>query len=207
MTLQSLRFTRLVEGRELLLPPLTHTPVEFPPSDEWFEVENISDGTLNVKLDVELQPVISSLVSIEVLSRSSNMKLSYFPLSPAGRIQLRVRATPRLDSKLPLNFKELPTSFGVLIVRPEDHPMETITLRGSLIPVCFSSPFFLRNFLFFSSFVDSSSSSSNWSRVLLFSFLQKECTLTWRWVLQKKEPREIVSRSRIPLLLFLFSLQ
>eukprot|EP01133_Synstelium_polycarpum_P011912 gene11912-13878_t len=132
-TLRVLNFGRLTEGA-LNIPTLYHPPLvgTSAQSDDWFTIENTSNRSLKLTVDVELATPFDSLISAELVHRSSNAPIPSFSLRPAETIEVRVRAKPRSDSRLTANY-EGPVVFGQISVATNLYPVEIVQLKGTLV--------------------------------------------------------------------------
>ncbi|GAM18857.1 hypothetical protein SAMD00019534_020320 [Acytostelium subglobosum LB1] len=133
-TLRVITFGRLVDN-EFIVPTLYHPPTasSATQSDEWFTIENTSNKSLKINVDVELLPHIQELINVEVIHKSSNAPIPSFSLRPSELIEVRVRAKPKPDSKLPQQY-DLLSQFGRICINTNLYPIEVVPLRGSILP-------------------------------------------------------------------------
>ncbi len=107
------------------------------PNDEWFAIENTSSQTLKVKLDAVLEEPLRELVTLQILSRVSNVPLSSVSLVAGEVLEVRVRVQGRDEAKIPARLAHVPLVFGSLLVTSEmtqQDVTERVVLRGSLVP-------------------------------------------------------------------------
>ncbi|KAL6074415.1 Autophagy-related protein 2 [Balamuthia mandrillaris] len=136
--LQRLSYRRLTDDNELVFSsPLMHpTPPDVPPPDEWFTIINTFDKPLEIQLSGQLNPAMADLISLRLLSRTSNTPLSKFTLPVGGSIDVKVRVMARKDSRMPSNwgkkYKDYP--LGKLLLQCANNFTETVWLHGSLTP-------------------------------------------------------------------------
>ncbi|KAF2076702.1 hypothetical protein CYY_002015 [Polysphondylium violaceum] len=136
-TLRVLSFGRLLEQGEFVLPTIYHPPLinYNQPSqlDDWFTIENTSNKTLKINSEVELFSQFEQLLQIELVHKASNTPIPSFSLRPSEVIEVRIRSKPRADSRLVEKFEEIVT-FGKIILNTNLYPVETIPLRGTILP-------------------------------------------------------------------------
>ena len=146
VSLFQLKFGRLSNG-ELLLPAIYYPqPDQATPCDSWFQISNASDEEVKFDVTVELSPEVTEILSIDVMSRFSNSLMrGLTALPPQGTIDIKIRATARLESRrlseisrhlanpdgvtfgrVCVNLRQ-PDNDGVIGVR------EDIPLRGTIV--------------------------------------------------------------------------
>eukprot|EP01135_Chromosphaera_perkinsii_P011921 Nk52_evm38s2531 gene=Nk52_evmTU38s2531 len=143
----NLHFSRLGDNDDIVLPALcfpSHTSAR--PCSEWFTVENISksDELARFVVFVVLDEPFDELLSVEIVSRSSNAPLSQIALGHFEMLDVRVKVVFRLEKlKALLKYREELTRpearFGKICFRSlndynaeDELPTETIDLRGTI---------------------------------------------------------------------------
>ncbi|GAB5587420.1 hypothetical protein Unana1_02320 [Umbelopsis nana] len=114
MTIFELRFERLNDN-SILLPVLFHPLAsQNVPCDNWFTICNTTDDDTKFEIGAEIAPDLKSLIKLDVLSRYSNTPLKGgFTLNPRGKIEIRVRAYPIENARLPTDRPDLLDSNGI----------------------------------------------------------------------------------------------
>ncbi|KAI8577331.1 hypothetical protein K450DRAFT_252656 [Umbelopsis ramanniana AG] len=114
MTIFELGFERL-NNNSILLPVLSHPlAAQNVPCDNWFTICNTTDDDTKFEIGAEIAPDLKSLIKLNVLSRYSNTPLKGgFTLNPRGKIEIRVRAYPIEDARLPVDRPDLLDPSGI----------------------------------------------------------------------------------------------
>lgn len=114
MTIFELRFERLNDN-SILLPVLLHPLAsQNVPCDNWFTICNTTDDDTKFEIGAEIAPDLKALIKLDVLSRYSNTPLKGgFTLNPRGKIEIRVRAYPIEDARLPVDRPDLLDPNGI----------------------------------------------------------------------------------------------
>lgn len=114
MTIFELSFERLTDN-ELVLPVLMHPLAsQNVPCDNWFTICNTTDDDTRFEIGAEIVPDLKPLIKLDVLSRYSNTPLKGgFTLNPQGKIEIRVRAHPIEDTRLPIDRPDLLDPEGI----------------------------------------------------------------------------------------------
>lgn len=150
LTLNELKFERLVEG-ELILPQLLYPQVSTNIAcDTWFTIVNSAEEDIKFEIGMSLAPDVAEFIRIEILSRFSNSPLvGSITLAPAGVIEVRVRAYPKENVRIPVDnpsAKYLTNpdglTFGAISVTPKKpgddaskRMVENIPVRGKITEV------------------------------------------------------------------------
>eukprot|EP00026_Physarum_polycephalum_P000546 Phypoly_transcript_00547.p1 GENE.Phypoly_transcript_00547~~Phypoly_transcript_00547.p1 ORF type:complete len:849 (+),score=185.30 Phypoly_transcript_00547:148-2547(+) len=132
ITLTVLKFSRVTDGNNIVLPDLVHPqPQPAQNADEWFSVENLSDKSLKLALEVEVASQLADSITLEVLHKTSNTPIPSFSLRPREVIELRVRAKLRPETRLPEKL-EGPMAFGRIGILSNVYPTEIINVKGKI---------------------------------------------------------------------------
>ncbi|KAI9246915.1 hypothetical protein BDA99DRAFT_565333 [Phascolomyces articulosus] len=128
MTAFELEFERLTDD-ELVLPTLYHPIAATNVScDSWFVVHNTTDDDIRFEIGADLSPGLEEYLKIDVLSRYTNTPLrGGISVSPQGRMEVRVRATPNESSRLPHDRPDLLDPEGIILANlwVTTRPIET----------------------------------------------------------------------------------
>ena len=91
-----LQFTRVAEN-SISMPPLAipDSSGHLGAIDQWFVVENISEMPLELHLTTKLNEDVGSILSFDVKSRSSSIKLTKVKLYPSEEVEIRLVARPQ----------------------------------------------------------------------------------------------------------------
>ncbi|KAI9597125.1 hypothetical protein BDF19DRAFT_464050 [Syncephalis fuscata] len=151
MTTFDLRFERLHNNDELLLPSLQYPTITASvPCDAWFKVINTSAQDIRFDIGTEKSTQVDDFVRLDVLSRFSNSPLKGgVSLSPNGSIEVRVVASLRPGVRLPSEMRSIivrqtPIILGKIWVTTQPASSDTtttrltedITVRGSITETC-----------------------------------------------------------------------
>ncbi|KAG2222140.1 hypothetical protein INT45_007576 [Circinella minor] len=117
MTAFELEFERLSNNEELVLPPLYHPIAATNIScDSWFVVHNTTDDDIRFEIGADISPGLEEYLKIDVLSRYTNTPLrGGISVSPQGRMEVRVRATPNGRTRLPHDRPDLLDPEGIIL--------------------------------------------------------------------------------------------
>ncbi|KAI9489901.1 hypothetical protein BDB00DRAFT_875869 [Zychaea mexicana] len=128
MTIFELVFERLTNG-ELVLPTLYHPIAATNVScDSWFVIRNTTDDDIRFEIGADIAPGLDEYLKLDVLSRYTNTPLrGGISVSPQGRMEVRVRATPNESSRLPHDRADLLDADGIILANlwVTTRPMET----------------------------------------------------------------------------------
>ncbi|OZJ05554.1 hypothetical protein BZG36_01690 [Bifiguratus adelaidae] len=135
-----MQYERLVDG-EIILPTLNYPLITSDVAcDAWFSVWNPTDEDVRIEAAVETEEDIADLLTIDALSRFSNSPLKGgIPVPPNGKLEIRVRARPRVD-KYP-SMKQIRSSTkdillgSLLVTARSQYVMDTSAKISNRIPI------------------------------------------------------------------------
>ncbi|KAI8137679.1 hypothetical protein BJV82DRAFT_674482 [Fennellomyces sp. T-0311] len=117
MTVFELCFERLTNS-ELVLPPLYHpiAPASNMSCDSWFVIHNTTEDDIRFEIGADIATELGAYLKLDVLSRYTNTPLKGgISISPQGRMEVRVRATPNESSRLPHDQEYLLDPDGIIL--------------------------------------------------------------------------------------------